>query len=145
MKIKDGRNTITSEIAYLSGFFDGEGCIRIKKPTTGNQFYVIAHVTNSNKAILERYIILFGGNIRMQERGPNKTIYNYYITCAEAVDMLKILNAFFIEKREQAEYAIWFHDQKGEMDVKQRMACHDRMREMKKVNRYENSELLEED
>lgn len=29
MKVKDGRTTITSKVAYIAGFFDGEGCIRI--------------------------------------------------------------------------------------------------------------------
>ena len=143
MKIKSGRKTITAEIAYLSGFFDGEGCIRIKKPTTGSQYYIIAHVTNSNKEILQRYMDLFGGNIRRQERTPNKTIFNYYITCSEAVDMLKILNVYLIEKNKQADYAIWFHKEKGNLTPCQRLECHNRMMEMKKINIYENQYLLE--
>lgn len=134
MKIKEGRKTITSEIAYLAGFFDGEGCIRIKKPTTGSAFHIIAHVTNSNKSILDRYVVLFGGKVRKQERSPNKTIYNYYVTCSEAVDMLKILKVFLVEKVKQTEYAIWFHAEKGNLSFEQKMSCHDRISEMKKEN-----------
>ena len=116
IKIKKGRNTITTTIAYMAGFFDGEGCIRIKKSNQGgNSYHIIAHVTNSNKKILKQYEQLFGGDVRKQERTPNKILYNFYITSSEASDMLKVLLAFLQEKFEQAELEIEFHKMKEEM------------------------------
>lgn len=135
MKIKKGRKTITSEIAYIAGFFDGEGCIRIKKANQkGNSYYVIAHITNSNKEILEYIQRLFGGQIRQQEKTPNKTIYQYMITSAEATDMLITLDCFLIEKEEQARLAIKFHINNSQLSNKEKEEFYWKMRELKNRN-----------
>jgi len=143
MKIKSGRETITTKVAYMAGFFDGEGCVRIKKSSQkGNSYHIIAHVTNSNLKILQIFKYWFGGKIRLQEKTKNKNIYNYYITCAEACDMLKILLTFLYEKREQAELAIDFHNYKEAMPLKEKKVMYTRMRELKKSNIYENKSRL---
>lgn len=150
MKVKNGRKTITTEIAYLAGFFDGEGCIRIKESNQGgNSFHIIAHVTNSNYRTLTRFQDLFGGQIRKQERTPNKTIFNFYITSSEACDMLKVLTPFMEEKLAQAGLAIKFHENKEDMTREEKLSYDRVMREMKKYqpeiigNIYENPELLD--
>lgn len=147
MKIKDGKETITSKIAYIAGFFDGEGCIRIKKANQGgNSYFVIAHITNSNISILQQIQDLFGGAIRKQEKGVNKTVYNLCISTSEAVDFLKTLSPFLQEKKEQALLAIKFHDQKSKLSADEKASWERVMRELKKSevigNVYENPELL---
>lgn len=150
MKVKDGKETITSKIAYIAGFFDGEGCVRIKESNRGgNSYYVIAHITNTNRRILEQIQDLFGGAIRTQEKGTNKTIYNLCISSAEAVDFLKTLSPFLQEKLEQALLAIKFHEQKATMQLEEKMSWARVMSEMKKHqdpltvgNIHENPELL---
>ena len=148
MKIKHGRETITTKIAYIAGFFDGEGCVRIKQSNQGgNSYYVIAHITNTNQSILKEVQELFGGTIRMQERGPNKDIYNWQITSAEAVDFLQTLVPFLKEKQAQATYAISFHERKGTMDAAEKRAAYVTISAMKRGfqvigNIYENPELL---
>lgn len=144
IKIKKGRITITTEVAYIAGFFDGEGCVRIKRSNQkGNSYHVIAHITNTNKKILKYVESLFGGNTRKQERGINKTIYNWYITSSEAVDFLRMLLPFLQEKKIQAELAIYFHDHKEQMmpDIKEKY--YKKMMALKRCNIYENPELLE--
>ena len=124
MTIKNGRKTITVEIAYIAGFFDGEGCVRIKKANQGgNSYYIIAHLTNTNKNILEKVKDLFGGSIRIQEKGRNKKVYNWCITSAEAADFLRTLLPFLIEKQTQAELALYFHHGK-ENFTKEKKAHH---------------------
>ena len=89
-----------TELAWAAGFFDGEGCVRIKQASQrGNSFYVIAHITNSNRAILEQVQDLFGGTVRPQEKSVNKTVWSYYITSSEAIDFLKTLSPFLQEKK----------------------------------------------
>ncbi len=62
IKIKYGKQTITNDVAYIAGFFDGEGCVRIKRANQGgNSYYITATITNSNKAILEYIKDIFGG------------------------------------------------------------------------------------
>lgn len=146
MKIKDGRETITSKIAYIAGFFDGEGCVRIKKANKdGNSYYVWVAITNSNRAILEEIAELFGGKVRQAERAVNKVIYHYLITSAEAVDFLKTIRCFLQEKRAQADTAIYFHENKGSMPPHTKYIYEQRLREMKREiigNIYENENLL---
>lgn len=146
MKIIKGRNTITTEIAYIAGFFDGEGCVRIKKANQGgNSYYLIAHITNTNPIILKKVQDLFGGNTRLQEKGKNKPIYNWYITSSEASDFLKTLQPFLIEKKLQAELGIKFHENKEKMTPKEKEKSYQKMRDMKLEiigNIYENPELL---
>ena len=108
MKIKNGRNTITTDIAYIAGFFDGEGCIRIKQANQrGNSYYLWVAITNTNRTILNYISNLFGGSVRKAERGTNKTIYHFLITSNEASAMLKVLYCFLKEKKEQANLAIY--------------------------------------
>jgi hypothetical protein len=142
MKIINGKNTITTEIAYIAGFFDGEGCVRIKKANQGgNSYYLIAHITNTNPIILKKVQDLFGGNTRVQEKGKNKPIYNWCITSSEANDFLKVLSPFLLEKKSQAELGINFHENKEKMSPKDKEKDYKRMMEIKKEI-YENPELL---
>src|SRR3990172_828553 len=127
MKVSNGRETVTAKIAYIAGFFDGEGCVRLK-----NANHVIAHITNSNQRILTEIQDLFGGQIRRQERTPNKTIYNWYITSSEAYDFLKTLSPFLKEKGPQAMLAIKFHEQKGSLTKEEKVSWERVITEMKK-------------
>ena len=91
----------------------------------------VKHLYNKS---LEEVQKLFSGNIRMQEKGKNKTIYNWYITCYEASDFLKTLLPFLKEKKKQAELAIYFHENKDRMCAKTKEKHYKRMMLMKKVN-----------
>lgn len=143
MKVKHGRETITSRIAYIAGFFDGEGCVRIKEANQGgNSFYVIAHITNSNRGTLERIQDFFGGAIREQEKTPNKTIYNWCITSAEAVDFLKTLSPFLDEKKTQALLAIKFHEKKGNLTGETKRGFAQVLSEMKKQDYFPSPEII---
>lgn len=140
IKIRKGRSTITTDIAYIAGFFDGEGCIRIKRASQGgNSYYIWLAITNSNKPILEFVMGIFGGNVRQAERTINKVVYHYLITSSEAIDMLKILLAFLREKKRQAELAIFFHENKERLSPKVKEEYCQKMKSLKR----ENPELLE--
>jgi hypothetical protein len=141
MKI-DKRQHLTTRLAYIAGFVDGEGCIRIKKSNqSGNSYYVTFQVTNTDKAPLELIQSIFGGKVFYQEKGVNRIIWQYYITCAEAVDALRTISGFLITKKKQAEIAIWFHDNKSTLNSEQKLAAHNKISRMKK-DIYETPELI---
>lgn len=144
MKVKDGRKTITTQIAYIAGFFDGEGCIRLKQSSQGgNSYYVWVAITNSNRQILDEVAELFGGVVRKAEKTVNKTIYHYNITASEAVDFLTVLQPFLKEKAEQARIAIAFHGQKDGMTRDMKRLYVKRITDLKKEsNIYKNPELI---
>jgi hypothetical protein len=131
IKVKQGRHTITTKIAYIAGFFDGEGCIRIKK--TKNSYYLWVAITNSNKVILEEVKEMFGGQVRQAEKTVNKIVYHYLITCAEADDMLKVLIPFIKEKLPQALVATNFHKHKGKLTLEEKEDCYQTLIKLKKV------------
>jgi len=142
MKI-DKRNHLTTKLAYIAGFIDGEGCIRIKKSNqSGNSYYITLHVTNSEKKSLELIKSIFGGKIFYQEKSTHKIIWQYYSTCSEACDTLKTILGFLISKKEQAQYAIWFHENKDTLTIEDKLNAYNKISQMKK-HIYENSELLE--
>ncbi len=133
MKVIKGKNTITTEIAYIAGFFDGEGCVRIKKSNQGgNSYHIIAHITNTDELVLGIVQNLFGGNTRVQEKGKNKTVYNWYITSSEANDFLKTIEPFLNIKQEQAMLAIDFHAKKEKLTPKEKVAYYEEMMALKK-------------
>lgn len=132
MKIKQGKKTITNEIAYVAGFFDGEGCVRIKQASQGgNSYYIWVAITNSNKETLDYIANLFGGMVRRAEKTVNKVIYHFLITSSEAVEMLKVLSPFLQEKKKQAELAIIFHDTKSVLTPEDKKRMYEKMRKLK--------------
>ena len=133
IKIKSGRNTITNDVAYIAGFFDGEGCVRIKRANQGgNSYYITTTITNSNRQILEYIMGIFGGRVREAEKKANKIVYHYELTCAEAVDMLKTLLGFLREKKKQAELAINFHDKKDTLNAEAKLRDYETMCRLKR-------------
>ena len=133
IKIKQGRNTITNDVSYIAGFFDGEGCIRIKKSNqSGNSYYITATITNSNKNILEYIQLIFGGQVRLAEKTINKKIYHLCLSSSEATDMLKVLVGFLREKKSQAELAIIFHNKKDKLNKDEKLRFYKLISELKK-------------
>ena len=146
MKI-DKRNNLTTRLSYIAGFIDGEGCIRIKKANkTGDSYYITLQVTNTDKTPLDLIQSIFGGKVYSQGRGVNKKVWQYYITCSGAVDVLKTLEGFFLCKKQQAIIAIYFHDHKETLNNDDKLWYYNAMRFLK--NRkpigdiYENPEIL---
>lgn len=132
-KIKKGRKTVTNDLAYIAGFVDGEGCIRIKQASQrGNSFYVWVAITNTYKPTLDYVAEIFGGKVRQAERKTNKWAYHFLITSSEAVDFLKSILGFMREKRAQAELAIKFHEQKDVLSLEQKQSIYEQMRQLKK-------------
>lgn len=143
----DNRRNITTKLAYIAGFIDGEGCIRIKKSNqSGNSYYVTLQVTNTDKRPLMTIKDIFKGKVFFQEKKPlGKIIWQYYSATSEAVDTLRVLVGFLVSKKKQAELAIKFHDTQKNLTGKQKLKMHDRMRDMKMEvigNIYESPELL---
>lgn len=144
----DSRRNLTSRMAYIAGFIDGEGCIRIKKSNqSGNSYYITLQVTNTDKRPLLTIKDVFGGKVFFQEKKPsNKIVWQYYSATAQAADTLRALLGFLVSKKKQAELAIKFQDTQKDLTANQKLKLYKRMREMKREvigNIYENPELLE--
>lgn len=132
IKIKQGKKTITNDVAYIAGFFDGEGCVRLKQASQGGNSYMVwVSITNSNNGILEYISNFFGGKVRKAEKTPNKTIYHLVITCVEGTDFLKTIIGFLKEKRTQAELAIYFQEHKETLTPEKKRLMYEQMKKLK--------------
>lgn len=139
IKFRDRRYNITHSLSYIAGFFDGEGCVRIKKANhSNNSYYLSVHITNSNKKALNFIKNIFGGKIYFQEKGKNLKIYQYLLSSTEAVMFLKAIRCFSIIKVKQIDLAIKFHKKYYKLSKKDKINYYLKMRKLKK----ENPELL---
>ena len=90
----------TEELAYIAGFFDGEGCIT----SGGRRCSLAISASNTDKQPLEFIQRIFGGSI--YECLPKKlkwsTVYNWRIGGAYALIVLESLLPYLIVKRRQA-------------------------------------------
>lgn len=138
----DNRRNITTDIAYIAGLFDGEGCVRIKRANQRASFYITVTISNMDMAALLFVQERFGGKIYTQ----GKAVFQFYITSGEAVAFLKTMANFTIIKAKQVAVALDFANKYPTLSAAQKVEYHDRMRKMKKNPRYyENPALLPSD
>lgn len=91
-------------MAYLAGYFDGEGSIGI----AGGSLCV--RITNTYKPALERFQALFGGAVDIHNQGDEKTRLSWVwrIYGAKAQQVLEQIEPYLAEKGPQAYLGIHF-------------------------------------
>lgn len=106
----------TTDLAYLAGFVDGEGCFYIgytytKSATTNRKYpnyHTILKISNNCVEVLEWINNTFGGRItthnkkkKMEDR--NFITYEVYMTGNLLTDLTEMLIPYLIVKKPQAE------------------------------------------
>ena len=110
-----------SDLAYLAGFFDGEGCVAayvLKRPPTaksravrGTRLYVTA--ANTDRRPLDRFAERFGGAVYVSDKGGTRTdgfnrresfVWMLWGKAAQAA--LAEMLPFLVVKKAQAEEAM---------------------------------------
>ena len=111
----------THMLAWAAGFFDGEGYITIQRRNTkaksGKRYFGhylrvgLKHVAPAPIYELQK---LFGGTIKVEVRKSNKDGYNrkaihvWSLSCNQAVEALKQMMPYFLNKNKVAELAFKF-------------------------------------
>tara|TARA_B100000575_G_C23085638_1_gene625658 strand:+ start:266 stop:760 length:495 start_codon:yes stop_codon:yes gene_type:complete len=87
-----------TELAYIGGYLDGEGCFRAINTA-------IVSVANTYPYTLMGLQRLFGGTIRCSGRSNSKrrTCYEWFVCGEGARNCIKLVMPYLWEKREQAE------------------------------------------
>jgi hypothetical protein len=115
-------NIKRTTLAYMAGFFDGEGCISlIPRTSRGNRYRVQISISNTNEWIIQWFRFNFGGSVAFEDRreeNPNwKDTWRWTITSGrQALRFLQAISPYLILKKPQAELAISFqgrHSQIG--------------------------------
>ena len=103
-----------TDLAYIAGFFDGEGCISIKRIRNRNrpfnQYQLEVTVGSTDEWVCERFKFVFGGNVRKtKSRNPNwKPFWVWRASSKTAGVFLKVIIPYLHLKRDRAEIALTF-------------------------------------
>lgn len=133
---------------YAAGFFDGEGCVKIRATKTNGYLYyrVETDIGNTDRPILEAFVDKYGGSIyerpreRMRKHGWSRQ-YDWRIACEKAQAFLLDIQPYVRIKRKYVDLALEFHTYRGvhNPDLREkRKQCWERYREMRaedKANR----------
>ena len=99
--------------SYIAGFFDGEGCVSIKRTGgSGNYLQVVAQIINTDIDILKKFKEKFSGNIHVMYRTkPNhKTGYTWKVASKSAYEFLLAIYPYAIIKRDRIKLALEFQE-----------------------------------
>jgi hypothetical protein len=90
-------------LAYIAGFFDGEGCVGFVRARSA--IYARVLVTNTDRAVLEKLQQQFGGDIRQLalRRSGWKTGWYWRLSWSRAVAFLDAIYPWLRVKRAQAQ------------------------------------------
>lgn len=105
---------MSTDLAYLAGFFDGEGSVYINraKPnqSRGTAYHLEISFTNCDRQPLELAMQLFGGKLSStnDSRPNSKPVYRVRIRSRKASAALAAMLPYLRVKRERADLAIRF-------------------------------------
>lgn len=100
-----------NELAYLAGFFDGEGCISINRNSSQHYGLLLA-AAQINPAPLFLLYQRFGGYIVRKQRPTDRyrAVHQWRSSGREAADVLRQLQPYLVVKKEEADIAIEFQE-----------------------------------
>jgi intein/homing endonuclease len=94
--------TEDTELAYVAGFIDGEGCFRIN--TNGS---IELTIINTSKSSLDFVLkVLRFGRVAERKQRVNKAQYQYRVYGPKCLEIVNRLLPYLIEKKPQAELII---------------------------------------
>jgi hypothetical protein len=99
-------NMKETDKAYIAGYMDGEGCFRFhhSSPEAG--------VKSCNPYPMQMIVGFFGGNICKLSKKTNrgKTVYQLRYYGEKAINFIKTIDKYLIEKKDQADAMIQLHE-----------------------------------
>ena len=107
------------DLAYIAGFFDGEGSVSIRKAkpsvhhrTQSVRYSLLVSITNTNLPILEFIQSLLGGVIHERTwRTPmQRQSYSLYWSSGQGRRVLEFLSPYLRIKKGEAELGVAFQD-----------------------------------
>lgn len=109
----------THELAWLAGFIDGEGTIRVGKHISKRgyqQWDTVLSAANTHKPTLEWIQGHLGGGVYKvckSPQGNRRVAWAWKIVGKQAVDAVGLLLPYLITKKKQAEVIIAFYKTRG--------------------------------
>ena len=96
-----------TDLAYIAGFFDGEGCICLGKD--GKHIYLQVSASQTNEWIINWLRLSFGGGVSKKARkGRERQGWQWIVRGGKACMFLVEILPFLKLKRAEAELALQF-------------------------------------
>ena len=96
---------------YLAGIIDGEGSVQISHHPPYN-YNVTLSVVNTDKRLIDWMVDRWPAPVHASPRSGRKTCYQWMLHNTHAASILRRVRLHMIVKREQANLALEFLDQK---------------------------------
>jgi hypothetical protein len=105
-----------TQLAYIAGLVDGEGCIQINRRDNGKRFGLYVSIDNTDRRMIEwlERTIQYGFCTVQKKRAKANWNAGYRFVVQEryAADLLQRVKPYLVIKREQAEVALEFQARK---------------------------------
>ena len=101
--------TNEQEIAYLAGFFDGEGCIWLARWNylKADYYSLRSELDNTFPEPLYLARRIFGGKVRLtKQRGNRNPVHKWVVGSRKAETFLRVLLPYLIIKKAEATLAL---------------------------------------
>ena len=97
------------DLAYMTGFFDGEGCVYIRKEKHG--YYIVVTIQQINREPLEKIRRAYGGSLLYrQEKGRKRGIHILRIQTQQAISFLSDIQRYLLVKQREVELTLCFSE-----------------------------------
>lgn len=102
---------MSADVAYLAGFFDGEGHIRITKHSSRGSFMLNISAVQATPYPLHLFVEKFGGTLKkriIDYRGSPKALFTWQTSSACAENALREMLPYLVAKKDEADVALNF-------------------------------------
>jgi hypothetical protein len=134
------------DATYAAGFFDGEGCVAIRKRTDPLQYQLVAIVGNTDKGVLEWWVERFGGSLytkKADARPKHRQMFVWETRSKKAATFLEQIRPYVRVKGNQIDAALEFQRTIGSNNrpvpdhvIAQREMFYQAMKGMKRESDY---------
>lgn len=105
------------ELAWAAGLFEGEGSIRINKPTRRNLGALIASVTNTDRDVVDFFQARWPGYMKPARglRPDQRPAWVWVIAARQAMAFLMAIEPYIVRRavREKIEHGVTFQLEKS--------------------------------
>lgn len=105
------------ELAWAAGLFEGEGTVRINKPSLRNWGAVVVSVVNTDRQIVDWFQVRWPGYMKSATglRARQRPAWVWVIAATQAIAFLKQIEPFVVRTavRDKIAHAVAFQAQKS--------------------------------
>lgn len=94
--------------AWMAGFFDGEGCVAIRKDKSGRnkgQTILVVNIGQKRRWVLEIFQNYYGGGIHHNKANDS---WSWYCAATRALRFLEDIEPYTINKADEVRVGIYF-------------------------------------